>query len=82
MGLKSMDCQACANLLAAWEHAVRTYTDFGLKGRRVLAHGFRLDAKEEERLRLICNEARDALLAHRQEHNILDSFGAAGPTIY
>jgi len=38
MGLKirASGCPACANLLTAWEHAVRTYTDFGLKGRREL----------------------------------------------
>ena len=65
-----MDCQTCANLLIAWEHAVRTYTDFGLKDRRVLAYDFRLVAKEEERLRLNCNAARDALMTHRfQNHS-------------
>jgi hypothetical protein len=64
----SMDCQACASLLTAWEQAVKAYTDFGLNGRRLFAYDFRLVANEEERLRVNCNAARDALMAHRQEH--------------
>ena len=66
-----MDCQACGDLLTAWEHAVRAYTDFALKGPRAATNEFRLAAKEEERLRVNCNAARDALMAHRHEHSSL-----------
>jgi len=70
MGLKSsMDCQAYADFLTAWEHVVRAYTDFALKGRRRPAGDF-LVAKEADRLRMNCNAARDAFMARRcQSHN-------------
>jgi len=71
MGLKTSasDCRVCTNLLAAYQHAVRTYTDFGLNGRRVLENDL-LVAKEADRLRVNCSTARDAFMAHRcQNHD-------------
>jgi hypothetical protein len=64
-----MNCQTCADLLAAWEDAVRTYTDFGLRGHKILADNLRLAIMEEERLRVNCSVARDALMARRSQHH-------------
>jgi hypothetical protein len=75
----SVDCQRCAELLAAYKQAVSLYTAAQRRIRGLRGDEFKLTWGELKRLRAGCKSADEALLAHwREEHKELAE--KAGPS--
>jgi hypothetical protein len=66
-----MDCETCNNLLAAYKHCARVLTNVGLCFRDVSGEDFPPALTELKRLRQVCRDADEALIAHwRQAHDL------------
>jgi hypothetical protein len=69
-----MSCQLCANLLAAYEHAVSLYTTSVSEIKTLVGDDFAISDPRGGRQRQACRErhkawmARDALMAHWRQH--------------
>jgi hypothetical protein len=64
-----MDCKTCDDLMAAYQRAVCLYTTTVVNTAILFGANRRLASQEAERLKLLCRDADNALIAHlRQGH--------------